>query len=264
MGEAEDREAEGSADHHDAAGQLLKLVEKILATKRLPGDPAGNVIESLPLSSTFENIAKHLEMNSYVQLVTRFISLCEGAKLEVELLNLKRESVRKEWVSRIEDIASVFNASNFDQRTGKVFSRHFSGVNLSALDTISERFLTDRSTQSPVRELKESLSIVRDALGEFSNKGKLSPRIERLLSIYISNLENIVNNYSDFGEDDFWEVYKKIFATFMQIHGSVVDEENKDAINEKMRNILNKLVISTSLGANAITIGGSFLPLITG
>lgn len=250
--------------NHDSAAKLLSIIRKMIDAQAQRFGNSGNTVGKVVLHEAFEQIADAADFPSYVDLLSRFMLLAEGVKKEVQLLVLSKESVREAWLDQIEHITAVFNSSNFSERTDAVFKRHFSPTNLAVLDTISERFLNDNVSNSTVDQLEDAFQAVSEAFSEYSKSDNLSPKMRQLFTYYIDHLENIKNNYENFSEEEFWNYYKIIFSSFMQIHDDIIDEKNKNSINEKLRNVLNKMILPTSLSANAITIAGATIPLLTG
>lgn len=267
MSESENSQNNTTAEqteNQDPAGRLLLLIERMNGTLNKQDQHSNNRLGKVALHQSFEQISVLMGMSNYGELLAKFIRLCEGTKREIMQLDLKRESVRESWIRQIDQISGVFNATNFPLITSQVFNSHFSEINKASLDAISERFLTDRIVHSSCSDLKESLEIIRDTVSIFEDTEKVSPKFSKLFKYYISSLENIIQHYDDLGEDNFWENYKIIFATFMQIHDNIVDDSNRETINQGLRKTLNRLVMSSSLGANAITIGAFAVPLLGG
>ncbi len=247
----------------DSADRLLSLINQLEEAITKPfGD--GHPISRHPLSKSFDKIAEEVGYPDYISFLQDFMALSQRVQNDLEVLEFNRESVRDRASDRIRDIKSLFSAENFEIQTGKVFRTYLSEENKGALDDLSDRFRTADLTETSLDDLTEALNEINE-LGDFCvASGKLSSRAKKLIALHITQLKSILEHYDQFGETKFWDHYRILFSTFMELHSVVVEEgKNKDEFNKKMKKILSRLLVGSSLAANVVTIGTIAVPLLS-
>lgn len=245
----------------DKAERLLTLAQKMKATAA-GINKGGNNWNGIPFAQGIQMVSSSLGFESYVALNDTFLSLCSAVGDEVATIELKRDSVRDNWKNTILHIRSIFVPDNFASPTVHVFTTHFSDVNFSILETVSERLQSLHLQESTSEELSAALQAVDEAIKAIAAENNMDKRIVALLRYYVVQLRSVIDNYELFGEAQFWNVYKQTFATFMQVHSTIAAAPNSKDIVGKIWNVLAFLALKVPATVALLNDGSSFAQLL--
>ncbi len=246
----------------DSASKLIQLINKILETSSVVGDLHGNAIGKLPFHSVVDKIASTVGKKDYLELIASFLKLCEGIKDEIGVLGLTRESVRSSWLEQVDLISRAFSQQNLSAVTLEVFNNHFNSLQLSVLDMISERLQNDQIFHTDLVGLKDAFETLKSASDAFDKSAEIEKRVKNIIKVHVNHLKDIVETYEDFGEADFWDRYRVLFATFSQILGKISDEKERDSLTEKTKAVWDRILLHSTLGSNLVTIGTPIVPVL--
>lgn len=252
--------------HLDKAERLHTLAANMFAAAETL-QIGGNNWNGYTFADSLPGIISSLNYESYISLNDHFLTLCHGINEDISIVVLKKESLRNSWKNYLRDVQAIFNPENFGAKAINVYRRHFSEHNLNALITISERIQTDGLQDSTKEDLKAAFDAVEEAINAISEISGMDRKIASLLRHYLSQMRSVVDHFEIFGEDNFWNVYKETFATFVQVHSTVLGSENADDIKRKIAKVIgcltSKSVAGVSLIANVATIAAFVLPNVS-
>ncbi|RUU57046.1 hypothetical protein [Mesorhizobium sp. M2C.T.Ca.TU.002.02.1.1] len=248
----------------DSAQRLLDLIAK-MKTASHAFQVENSRADKAPLWKSFDPLAKQMGLKNYADLRDHFLALCANLREQVSLVDLKRESVRQSWLATIDEVSSVFDASNAALVTNAAFSSCFADVNLGRIEAISERLETEGAVEAPKEKLEEAFAAIREAVEELESSGKIQPQFSRLFNHYLQQMEISLKQHDDFGENMFWSLYKHTFATFVQLHPVISGLDNNKAIWEKVWAAASKMhygLTGLSLAANVVTLAPAVTALL--
>ena len=180
------------------------------------------------------------------------------------VLELTREIVRENAEKRLSEIEAVFDAPSFKRGTKSTLEIHLGEVQRQALEEISERLDAQGIGKTSAEGLTDAFETAREAAEYAINSGKISSKAVKLIKYHISHLQMIVLNLESLGERDFWEHYRVLFSSFVEIHEGVFKDEGGNAeFRDRVNRMLGRLLLGSSLAANAVTIGTSAVQLLT-
>ncbi|RWL41820.1 MAG: hypothetical protein EOR60_28300 [Mesorhizobium sp.] len=104
----------------DSAQRLLDLIAK-MKTASHAFQVENSRADKAPLWKSFDPLAKQMGLKNYADLRDHFLALCANLREQVSLVDLKRESVRQSWLATIDEVSSVFDASNAALVTNAAF-----------------------------------------------------------------------------------------------------------------------------------------------
>ncbi len=258
-----------ASQNTDPAGRLIELIKKIkkISTTRKNNSP---MLGEVPMWKAVRAFSSELGFTNDLEMRENLILTRDHVIRNINALEMKRESTRTQWTKAILTVCSVFDSDHFGKRTDAVISACFTQINIERTEAISERFLMVGIKETTSDELTDAIKVARKALEAYEKRGKISKDLVKLLKHYLQQLEAAYQHYDDFGEEVFWEAYKKLFATFVQIHPVVIpgdrQEEFKQAINDmgaKLPFGLRTLAVSADIATlatvsvTAITLLGS-------
>lgn len=238
----------------DPAARLLAII------KQLESD--GEVDGAHKFGNAFVGVVGVSFDGSYQEFLNNFIQLCNQIKENIETLGLRSEEARQIWIQCINSIEEVFLPDNYGRLLGEVFLDYFSSANKGILISISERFQTDGVSMSKFEDVKASLETVREVYAAFEKTNKLSPEFSRLFKHYLQQLEHILGRFNDYGEDKFWDTYKIMFTTFLQVHQTLLDDDDRIEVKSSLKIMLEKIALYTSVGASAVSLGAPVIGLL--
>ena len=232
-----------SADH------LLVFIQKVMELS------ADANIGPKALSEAMPRLATKLQFDSYLDMLMEFMALAGRVRDDIALLSLRRENVRSTLISRLREIENIFDAKNFGTATSTILGRHFNQVNIQALEDISERLEAQGMVEKPLEQLAEAIADANAAAKAAEEFADLSNKARMLIKAHLDQLSQIVENYQDMGEQDFWSRYRVLFSAFIELHESITDPDGKEKSRSNLKKMLSRLVVGSSLAANAVTIG---------
>lgn len=248
---------EGSDVLRCSADHLLKLIERIKDAQ------SNAAIGARPMPEAMPALAQKLDFESYMDMLSEFMALAGRVREDITLLSLRRENVRNTLFNRLREIEEVFDAGNFSGPAGAIFNRHFSDVNVQALEDISERLESQGLTEKPLDQLTEAVEDAKKAAKTAEEFSELSGRARMLIKTYLDQLVKIMEDYDELGEQDFWNRYRVLFSTFVELHESIADPDGKEKNKASLQTMLSRLVLGSSLTANAVAIGTPIIGLLS-
>lgn len=198
-------------------------------------------------------VAEHCGFKEFLDFQNAFLGFIRNIKSEIEVLPFNRVKARENAEFKLKKLEEILSPGNYPKLLGDVFDDHLGWVYTEVLDDISDRIQRDGRPESSVVYLQdafEAAAKVRDAV----NESDASLRAKSLVRHHVQHLQDIVELYEKYGEDDFWPHYKQLFATFSEILASNSKlREDAESVGLLGR-MLGKIHSSSSLGANAVTI----------
>lgn len=228
-------------------------------------ESAGNTnIGSTPLADSMLPMAQHLGYERSLDLIKDFNDRISLVRMDVIKLDLTREKVRVNAEKRLDGLQQVFDAVSFKSGTKPIFNKYFDDANVSALEDLSERFDAQKLSSSDADSLSVALGEVKELANLARTSGELSRRANRLISVHLDHLAGILKTYETLGERDFWDHYRVLFSSFVELHESLFrDVETPKEYNDRLKSMLHCLLTGSSLTANAITIAAAVLPALS-
>ena len=242
-----------------SSDRLRALIDDLVGLVQTRPNLAGR-----PFAEGMENLANALEFASYIELLGTYLVLVRQVRRDVESMRIRRESVRRNYLSALSDIEHVFTAKNFMRQTGVVIQDHFNSTNLGYLDAISNLLEDQEIVESSLDEMRAALSDAKGAAKVALEGEVISDRARRLIDLHLAQLNHIIESYENLGEQEFWASYRILFSSFIEIHENILDPERKAQSKRALRAMLNRLLIGSSLAANAITIASPGLAILGG
>lgn len=239
-----------SKEQSDSAEQLLILIRRLKSKTSTRLDQI--TIGDTSLHTAFEPLAKSVDYEDYMELLTDFLALCDLVEAGIYDLDIKKESVRNRFLKRLSEIRSVFKAQNFTDSTSAVLNRHFGENSEAALDDISERFQRGDVTQSSKEDITAAYDVMEQILS-MADGADRSERFARLVRHHMNHLRHCLDHYDMVGESEFWSSYKILFATFMQLYPEELQKE-ESGFKDAMNRAYERMVHATSLPANVATL----------
>ena len=254
------------SDEEKSRSSADRLRSLILAAYNTLDKPmtGGKTLGQTSLADGASTIARELGFLGYADFSFNYFDLIRSIERDVAFLRYRRESVRESTLKRLQHIRSAFDAKNFLRSVEVVFRDNFGSRNLEALEDISDRLEDQGFIECDLETLQEALSTAKELTDEAYETGRLSEKAALIIKAYTDHLRSITDTYQTLGERDFWQSYKVLFATFVQLHDSIyeTDEEKKSGA-EGLKKMLNILVTGSSLTANVITISPAVIQYLT-
>lgn len=250
-------------EYKDPAHRLIILIKNIQKASKTTKNKNGEFAGNLPLHTSLDLIARSLSLRNYISLLKVYLEICSSIRTNIDIMPVKRDSVRTRAHKNIDHIEELFSSKNFEYRTIDIFKTYFDGHALDILDELSDRFQTANLLENSKETLLDSLDEARKLVDLCLNTNQLDEKTSLILKVTLNHLSNILKTYDDFGELDFWKSYRMLFSCFMELHDKVVNDDNKNEFHERMKSMLTKITLSTSLSANAVTLATPVIQYIT-
>nr|WP_321462419.1 hypothetical protein [uncultured Cohaesibacter sp.] len=241
---------------NNSADVLLALIGKIrnLGSKEL-GRNGGNI------NSLLKTVSSSLGCENTTEFVLRYYQACNHVLQDLENIEVAKPDIKKRWISKVKEIRGTFEIqmgstdakSSFEQRIER---------NEEVLYTLSERIQKEGGFVVSRDKMTQAFNAMRDAVQEFCKSEGISDRFKNLLMHYMQQIEAAYKQYDDFGEEQFWKLYKETFATFVQLHPQIMGAQNRDSILSKFKTMTDTMVVALSVSADAATLTtGAFILL---
>ena len=238
------------------------MIDEMLETT--DGKYQNTTIGSTPMTEALPLIASTLGYSTSLDLIKAFNYRLDRLRHDISVLDLSRESVRQIGFRRIDAIQKVFDAPAFKQGVNQAFGKYFDQISLDSIDDLSERLESQSFGKSNAETLQSAFADAKQLAELSKSSGNLSPRAKRLISFHIDHLSNLIDSYETLGEMNFWDHYRILFATFVELHEThFKDGETSKEYKERVNAMLGKLITSSSLVANAITVAPVVVQLLT-
>ncbi|WP_298430587.1 hypothetical protein [uncultured Jannaschia sp.] len=238
------------------------MIDEMLDTTA--GTYQNTTIGSTPMTDALPQIASTLGYPTSLDLIKAFNYRLDRLRHDASVLDLSRESVRQIAFRRIDEIQKIFDAPAFKRSVNQAFGSYFSQVNLDSIDDLSERLESQHFGRSDAKNLLGAFEVAKQLAELSRSNGNLSPRAKRLISIHIDHLSNLIDSYETHGEMDFWDHYRILFSKFVELHEThFKDGETSKEYKERVNTMLGRLITSSSLAANAITVAPVVVQLLT-
>lgn len=246
----------------DSAERLLSVINRVLDCRNEV--VSGKKIYQTELAVALPVVAEKLDYVDYMSFLQAFLGLCSVVRGDIGCLLFRRESVRETALSRIKSIEGAFDAKNFKRQADAVFNTHFSSVNKSELESISNLLQGQELTESDPRTLGDALEDAKSLANLLRESHQLSPKALNLINLHLNHLQTILLNHNSMGEQDFWASYRILFSAFVEMHETISEGAiDKGDYNIKLRRMLERLLLGSSLAANAITISSPVIQFLT-
>nr|WP_321458337.1 hypothetical protein [uncultured Cohaesibacter sp.] len=240
----------------NSADVLLSLIGKIRnsGNKEL-GNNGGNI------NSLLKSVSSSLGYENTTEFVFRYYQACNHVLRDIEYIEVAKPEIKQRWISKVKEIRETFEIQMGSATAKSLFEQRIER-NEEVLYTLSERIQKEGGFTASKEKVTQAFDAMRDAVQEFCKSEAISDRFKRLLLHYMQQIELAYKQYDDFGEEQFWKVYKETFSTFVQLHPQIMKAHNRDSIVSKVKTAADTMVVALSVGADAATLTtGAYLLL---
>ncbi|WP_319411343.1 hypothetical protein [uncultured Cohaesibacter sp.] len=241
---------------NNSADVLLALIGKIrnLGRKEL-GSNGGNI------NALLKTVSSSLGYENTTEFVFRYYQACNHVLRDLENIEVAKPDIKKRWISKVKEIRGTFEIQMGSTDAKNSFEQRIER-NEEVLYTLSERIQKEGGFVVSRDKMTQAFNAMRDAVQEFCKSEGISDRFKNLLMHYMQQIEAAYKQYDDFGEEQFWKLYKETFATFVQLHPQIMGAQNRDSILSKFKTMTDTMVVALSVSADAATLTtGAFILL---
>ena len=206
-------------------------------------------------------LSQRLECQDSLDFLLQFRKACERVQSDISLLEIDDE-IKTDYFTILQEIKKIFSDGDnsrliFNQRTNLYYTPHiFKFGELSAI------LAQQNIKKSELIDIREAFEAIKDVIDLYLESDYISEKIKKILYLYLEQMISTLDNYKNFGEQDFWEIYKKTFATFVQIHDLVIDPEENKSIKAKVEKSMSFLRNKLSFAADTTTITSAGVTLL--
>ncbi|WP_319498692.1 hypothetical protein [uncultured Cohaesibacter sp.] len=245
---------QSSFESNNSADVLLALIGKIRnAGRKELGNNGGNI------NALLKSVSSSLGYENTTEFVFRYYETCNHVLRDLENIEVAKPEIKKRWISKVKEIRGTFEIQMGPAAAKSLFDQRIER-NEEVLYTLSERIQKEGGFTASKEKVTQAFDAMRDAVQEFCKSEGISDRFKRLLMHYMQQIELAYKQYDDFGEEQFWKVYKETFATFVQLHPQIMGAHNRESIVSKVKIAANSMVVALSVSADAATLTtGAFL-----
>ena len=227
---------------------------------------AGKPISHYPYGEGIVKLSSALEFTSFADFSHTYGTLRRDVEKGIELLPFSREEARTSLIQQVRQFDDLLNPANANVRTDAVLTKVFDPVSMAALHQVSDRLASAEYSEASEEELTLAFKDAVELANVCRDAGQLSSKAAGLIKLHLRHLEQILARYDDYGEEDFWDSYRVLFASFLQLHEQFYGENSQakeqDKYREKLKAMMRRLMTGSNLASNAITIGSVAFALL--